>query len=193
MAGQGGGNLLDHEYDGIREYDNPTPGWWHMLFLGTVVFSVVYGAFFHFSKLRWTPYTRLEADKLANDLLKFGEIPDLEADDATILAASQDESWMSIAGSTYQLLCAACHMNDGRGGVGPNLTDRSWLHVERPSDIYEVLRDGVVAKGMPAWSRRMSHKETVLVAAYVAGLSAGDPSSAPDAKAAEGEVIASWE
>ena len=32
--------LLDHEYDGIREYDNPTPGWWVMLFILTIIFSV---------------------------------------------------------------------------------------------------------------------------------------------------------
>ena len=33
--------LLDHEYDGIQEYDNPCPGWWHAIFLLTVLFSVV--------------------------------------------------------------------------------------------------------------------------------------------------------
>ena len=35
-------NLTDHEYDGIREYDNPCPTWWHLVFLGTAVFSVLY-------------------------------------------------------------------------------------------------------------------------------------------------------
>ena len=33
--------LLDHEYDGIQEYDNPCPGWWHAIFWLTVLFSVV--------------------------------------------------------------------------------------------------------------------------------------------------------
>ena len=42
--------LLDHEYDGIQEYDNPCPGWWHAIFLLTVLFSVVYFLFFHVTR-----------------------------------------------------------------------------------------------------------------------------------------------
>ena len=29
--------LLDHEYDGIREYDNPMPRWWLWILYATVV------------------------------------------------------------------------------------------------------------------------------------------------------------
>ena len=31
-----------HVYDGIEEYDNPLPGWWFKMFVGTVVFGVIY-------------------------------------------------------------------------------------------------------------------------------------------------------
>jgi cytochrome c oxidase cbb3-type subunit 3 len=34
--------LLDHEYDGIREYNNPLPRWWLGLFYATIVFTAVY-------------------------------------------------------------------------------------------------------------------------------------------------------
>jgi cytochrome c oxidase cbb3-type subunit 3 len=34
--------MLEHEYDGIKEYDNPMPRWWLLTFAGTVIFSVIY-------------------------------------------------------------------------------------------------------------------------------------------------------
>jgi len=40
--------LLDHEYDGIREFDNPCPAWWHLIFIGSIVFSAFYFVFFQF-------------------------------------------------------------------------------------------------------------------------------------------------
>ena len=46
--------LLDHEYDGIQEYDNPCPGWWHAIFALTVLFSIVYFLFFQVGSNGWT-------------------------------------------------------------------------------------------------------------------------------------------
>jgi len=43
--------LRDHEYDGIREYDNPTPGWWSMIFVATFLFSIWYFLFYHMSTI----------------------------------------------------------------------------------------------------------------------------------------------
>ena len=39
--------LLDHDYDGIKEYDNPLPGWWKWLWILTILFSFVYFPFYH--------------------------------------------------------------------------------------------------------------------------------------------------
>ena len=36
------GQLTDHAYDGIREYDNPLPGWWSWLFILCIIFSILY-------------------------------------------------------------------------------------------------------------------------------------------------------
>jgi cytochrome c oxidase cbb3-type subunit 3 len=42
-----GGPLMDHAYDGIREYDNPLPGWWRFIFWASIVFSAGYWVWFH--------------------------------------------------------------------------------------------------------------------------------------------------
>ena len=34
--------LLDHDYDGIQEFDYPLPSWWLGLFYATVIFGVIY-------------------------------------------------------------------------------------------------------------------------------------------------------
>ncbi len=39
--------LLEHDFDGIREYDNDLPGWWKALFYATIVFAVVYLMHYH--------------------------------------------------------------------------------------------------------------------------------------------------
>ena len=40
--------LIDHDYDGIQEYDNDLPGWWKALFLITIIFAVIYVPYYHF-------------------------------------------------------------------------------------------------------------------------------------------------
>ena len=35
-------HLLDHNYDGIQEFDNPMPRWWVYIFWATIVFAVLY-------------------------------------------------------------------------------------------------------------------------------------------------------
>ena len=34
--------LLEHDYDGIREYDNPMPRWWLWILIGSVVWAALY-------------------------------------------------------------------------------------------------------------------------------------------------------
>lgn len=184
------GQLMDHEYDGIREYDNPTPGWWHMLFWGAIVFAIVYILYYHFSIFSPSIPARWEAAKTAHFERIFGTIGTLEGDRATILQYKDDEEWRSFAASIFSTNCATCHKADGTGDAGPNLTDDYYIHVQAPEDIFTTVSNGVVAKGMPSWANKLSQNERVLVAAYVASLRGS--TTGGKAKEAESKLIDPW-
>jgi len=164
------GKLTDHEYDGIREYDNPCPTWWHLIFLGTFLFSIVYFMFFHLGSFGWTvveAHDRAVADNLK---LRFAEIGDLTADEATLIEYMGKSDWLAIGSSVYQMQCKSCHGADGAGLVGPNLTDDRYKHVTELVDVARVVQEGANAGAMPAWQNRLHPNEVVLVSAYVATL-----------------------
>ena len=39
--------LIDHDFDGIQEYDNDLPGWWKALFLITIIIAIIYVPYYH--------------------------------------------------------------------------------------------------------------------------------------------------
>jgi hypothetical protein len=39
--------MLDHEFDGIREYNNPPPRWIMMILYGSIVFGIGYWLYYH--------------------------------------------------------------------------------------------------------------------------------------------------
>lgn len=180
--------LLDHEYDGIREYDNPTPGWWHAIFVGTIVFSVVYFVFFHFSPESWTIHEEWNDRQVAYYKQVFGKVGELKPEEATILSVMGDEQLMAVAGAIYANNCAACHGADGRGINGVNLTDDFYKNVARITDLYGVITNGAAAGAMPAWGQRLSQNERVILAGFVAAMRGRNvPGRGP-----EGERIGPW-
>ncbi|MBS0187441.1 MAG: c-type cytochrome [Planctomycetes bacterium] len=181
--------LTDHEYDGIREFDNPTPGWWYFLFGATVVFSVLYLVFWHFSIGGWTIEESWADDQRVEFKRIFGAVGQLKPDDETILAQMNNPQFMTVAKSAFLGNCTACHGRDGGGLVGVNLTDDSYKNVKKVSDIYRVITEGANGGAMPAWKRALSDNERVILAAYVASLRGTHPATP---KAAEGEVIPPW-
>ena len=40
------GELMDHEFDGIREIDNPLPGWWYWMYVLSIIFGLGYLAYY---------------------------------------------------------------------------------------------------------------------------------------------------
>ncbi|MFN3583417.1 cytochrome-c oxidase, cbb3-type subunit III [Phenylobacterium sp.] len=163
-----------HEWDGIKELDNPLPRWWLWVFYGSIVFACVYWVFMP----AWpgiTGYTKgvrhhsdranvvRELDKLQalrgaeGAKLKTVSLEQIEADPQLQAYALQ------VGQSVFGDNCATCHGAGGAGGKGyPNLRDDVWLHgTGTLADIEHTLKVGIrsghpQARGetvMPAYGR----------------------------------------
>ncbi len=177
-------HLLDHNYDGIQEYDNPLPRWWLALFWATIIFTPLYILYFHFgggmlAKERYDQEMIAFYDKQAEELLALGEITE-----NMLVDLMADPSMMNGGEKIFQAKCATCHGMFGEGGIGPNLTDDYWLHGGQLMDVYRTVREGVPAKGMLSWERQLRPAELMAVSSYVGSLLGSEP---PNPKAPQGE------
>jgi cytochrome c oxidase cbb3-type subunit 3 len=180
------GELLEHEYDGIREYDNPLPGWWVAIFWGSFVFSIVYGVWYHVSPQGTSVAAAYDEEmSLAREERAKQSLAEAPSD-AVLGKLMADADMMQDAKLLFAQRCAVCHAAEGQGLIGPNLTDDHWIHGDgSPIAVYEVVSDGVPAKGMPAWELQLKPIEVRKLAAFVATLHGKNlPGKAP-----EGNVI----
>ena len=155
------GQVMGHadEADGIEEYDNPLPDWWMGLFWLTIVWSVLYGGWYHF------------VGKVSQEKKLAAEIAEAEVrwPKKTLDAASLDVSPAAVAAGKeiYAQNCVGCHGPELQGGIGPNLTDTTWIHGHSKADILRTITEGVTEKGMPNWGQMIGPEKVAKVAAYV--------------------------
>lgn len=176
--------LIEHEYDGIMEYDNPMPTWWVTMFWATIIFSIIYALNIGGIGSGEGRIAAYEADMAAWRAAH--PIETAAADGDLLLALVDDQAAVSEGETVFAQYCAPCHAGDGGGGIGPNLTDDTWIHGGSIVEIHTVISDGVLAKGMPQWGRTLSADQVNAVTAYVWTLRGTTP-AAP--KAAEGEPV----
>jgi cytochrome c oxidase cbb3-type subunit 3 len=167
--------LLDHEYDGIKEYDNPMPRWWLATFWVTIIFSVVYllnvpgiGV----GKGRIADYEATMAAAAA-EVAEHDPLAGMTAE--KLVAIAQDPAQQALGKATFSSMCSSCHAVDGGGLIGPNLTDAFWIRGGRPMDILTTVNAGVLDKGMPAWGKVLKPEQLLTVAAYVTTLQGTTP------------------
>lgn len=162
--------IRPHVFDGIEEYDKRLPNWW----LYTLYLSILYAAGY-WGYYEWlhvgatevqiveTAMAKIEANRLASSPL----------DDAGLWKMSQNSAFIEAGQATYASSCAACHLVSLRGksesiaAIGPDLTDSSWIHGGKPTEVYNTIMKGVLAKGMPGWGPVLGAKKVSEVTAFV--------------------------
>jgi cytochrome c oxidase cbb3-type subunit III len=182
MADEQEDKLLDHDYDGIQEFDNPMPRWWLWIFYATIIWAPLYYVLPHPFGEGGGNVAEYEAS-VAKALANKPEAAVVTVTDDELMVLSRQANVLAAGKTIYDANCAACHRNDGGGLIGPNLTDDAWLHGGSPTAIHLVIREGVLAKGMPPWERLLQPEQVNAVTAYVISLGGTNP---PNPKAPEG-------
>ncbi|MDF2192388.1 cbb3-type cytochrome c oxidase N-terminal domain-containing protein [Paraflavitalea sp. CAU 1676] len=176
---------MGHEYDGIRELDNRLPPWWLYGFYACIIFSVVYLWRFHVShsgpssEEEYQLAVKEAEEKKAAYLVKAANNVDEHS-----VKLMTDASDLANGQKIFETACFACHGKLGEGGVGPNLTDKFWLHGGSVQDIFKTIKYGVPEKGMKSWKDDYSPAQIAQLASYIHSLKGSNP---PNGKAAQGE------
>ena len=175
-------NKVVHVYDDIEEEDNHLPRWWLFILYATMVFSVGYWFVYHTADLRPTPN---EAYRARVEALLAEQAAAGSATPETVLALAGDPAALEQGAEVFRSTCAACHGQLGEGLVGPNLTDRYWIHGAGPEKVLAAIDQGFPEKGMPPWGAILGPDRTAHVAAYVLSLEGTDvPGKEP-----QGELV----
>lgn len=160
--------ILDHNYDGIRELDNKLPPWWVYMFYATIVFAVVYLARFHVFGDDDQATEYLTEVSLAKAEIEAYKKTAKGLVDANTVELLTDASDLNAGKSIFETSCVACHMADGGGGIGPNLTDKNWILGGGIKNVFNTIAEGGRdGKGMIAWKQTLRPEQMAQVASYV--------------------------
>jgi cytochrome c oxidase cbb3-type subunit 3 len=170
-------------YDGIEEEDNRLPTWWLGTLFAAIVFAFGYWFAYHSTHLAETPLAEFQRHELEAKKLQALQNP---VSDESLWALSKDPKALAQGQQVFTTICVACHKADASGSVGPNLTDRYWLHGNKPTNLHDAVTKGFQDKGMPPWGAQLGPERTRDVVAFVLSLR---NTNAPGGKAPQGDLM----
>jgi cytochrome c oxidase cbb3-type subunit 3 len=98
----------------------------------------------------------------------------------------KDAEKLKMGHETFMTRCAVCHGEKAEGKVGPNLTDKYWLHGGNIQDLFKTIKYGVPSKGMVSWENSLNGTQIQEVASYVLSLQGTNP---PGGKEPQGTLM----
>lgn len=156
--------IKDHDYDGIRELDNDLPPWWKWLFYISIAFAVIYMIRIFVFKSDDLVQEREFAMEM-EDAAKNAPVETEAAEFKLVLL--EDDASLASGKETWDKICAVCHLVDGGGLVGPNMTDNYWIHGNTIDDMFNVITNGVIEKGMIPYRDQLSEQKRLEVISFI--------------------------
>lgn len=162
--------VREHVFDGIQEYDKRLPNWWLNTLYITIVFWVAYWAYYEWFDLGQSGEQVVDAAmaQIATERLSAAKL-----DDTSLWEMSKNPAFLDAGKATFDTNCAACHLASLRGksesavAIGPDLTDNTWIHGGKPTEVHALIMKGVLTKGMPAWESVLGAKKISEATAYI--------------------------
>jgi cytochrome c oxidase cbb3-type subunit 3 len=162
--------VREHVFDGIQEYDKNLPNWWLNTLYITIIFAIAYWAYHEWLDLGQSGEQVVDE---AMARIATERLSEAKLDDASLWAMSLNPAFRDAGKITFETNCAACHLASLRGksesaaAIGPDLTDTTWLHGGKPTEVHDLIMKGVLAKGMPGWSSVLGAKKISETTAYI--------------------------
>lgn len=179
--------MTSHEYDGIKELDNRLPPWWLYGFYFTILFGVGYLLHYHVfgtGDLQQAEYEKQMAQ--AKEEVETYLASQTDRIDESSVTFSEDPTDLAVGKEIYDANCLVCHGAEGQGVVGPNLTDKYWIHGGDMSSIFATIKYGVPEKGMIAWQSQLTPKQMQQVSSFIYTLEGTNPANP---KEPQGEIF----
>lgn len=194
-----------HEWDGIRELNNPLPRWWVITFYITIVWAIGYTIAYpawpllHSATkgvLGYSSRNEVKNELSAAEAAKGKYVAAIESKSVSEIAADDTLREFAVAagGAAFKLNCVQCHGSGAQGSKGfPNLNDDYWLWGGEADQIQQTITHGIRFASdpdtrlseMPAFGDIITADQIKQVSTYIASLSGtvGDQSLvAPGAK-----------
>jgi cytochrome c oxidase cbb3-type subunit 3 len=149
-----GTDTTGHEWDGVKELNNPLPKWWLYTFYACIVFAVVWMVIypslpFWKGTSGWVAREAVVADVAAAQARNAPMMARLrEATPAQIAADPELRAFATAGGRVaFANNCAGCHGAGGQGAVGgfPSLADDDWIWGGSLEAIQHTIRHGIRA------------------------------------------------
>ena len=170
--------LREHEFDGIREYDQKLPNWWLFTFYIAIVLFVFGWVTYYQLPLRIkTDHEYLTAKLDVISKKKEAELESILSSltDDSLREMSRDATHAAVGKSIFETKCSPCHWIDlsaqlnGMALPGVPLNDAEWKYGGRPLEIMSLITNGSPdpTKGMIAWKDQLGPSEIAQVVSYI--------------------------
>ncbi|TCN29025.1 cytochrome-c oxidase, cbb3-type subunit III [Sinorhizobium americanum] len=186
-----------HEWDGIRELNNPMPRWWVYTFYATILWGVGYAIAYPSipmltdatkGMLGFSSRAEVSTELANAKAAQAGSLERIASSSLDEIIADPQLQQFAVAGgaSAFKVNCAQCHGSGAAGAKGfPNLNDDEWLWGGKPEEIYQTIAHGIRHGGdvetrvseMASFAELLTSEEMRATAAYVLGLSGASASA----------------